>query len=127
MGNLLWVMLGGAVGSGARYLVAGSLMKEASTRFPYGTLTVNLVGCLAIGLLATLFAEATGARPELRLVWIVGVLGGFTTFSSFGLETLELLNNGRVASALIYVMVSTLAGVGLAFLGTRLATALAGS
>jgi CrcB protein len=127
MGNLLWVMLGGAVGSGARYLVAGSLMKEASTRFPYGTLTVNLVGCLLIGVLATVFAEATGARPELRLVWVVGVLGGFTTFSSFGLETLQLINQGRVASAVLYVLLSTLVGLGLAYAGTRLGAVIAGS
>ena len=123
--NLLWVMLGGAVGSGARYLVSGAWLGEASARFPYGTLTVNLVGCFLIGILATTLSAATGARPELRLALIVGLLGGFTTFSSFGLETIDLIRSGRVGAALAYVSISTVVGVALAYGGIRVGTALA--
>ncbi len=124
MANLLWVMLGGAVGAGARYLVAGAWLKESSVRFPYGTLTANLVGCFLIGILATTLTTASGARPEVRLALIVGVLGGFTTFSSYGFETLELLRGGRLGSAVTYVLVSTVVGIALAYAGARIGSAL---
>ena len=123
MTTLLWIMLGGAVGTGARYLVASPLNGSASEGYPYGTLTVNLLGCLAIGFLATTLTEASGVRPEMKLALIVGCLGGFTTFSSFGLETVSLLQSGRLGAALSYVLVSNVVGLALAWGGMKAAGA----
>ena len=125
MATLLWIMLGGAVGTGARYLVVTSLQSGADG-FPYGTLTVNLVGCLIIGIMATVLADAVADRQTLKLALIVGCLEGFTTFSSFGLETVNLLQAGQHAWAATYVLVSNVIGVGLAWCGYRLGTAISG-
>ena len=99
MATLLWIMLGGAIGTGARYLVAALLNSADAGAFPYGTLTVNLLGCLLIGVLATLFADATGTQAQLKLALIVGCLGGFTTFSAFGLEAFGMMQSGAMTSA----------------------------
>ena len=123
MTTLLWIMLGGAIGTGARYLIATPLNGSASDGYPVGTLTVNLIGCLAIGFLATTLTEASGVRPEVKLAVIVGCLGGFTTFSSFGLETMSLLENGRIGAALSYVLLSNLVGLALAWGGMKAAGA----
>ena len=102
--KLLWVGLGGLIGSVLRYLVAGWAQEASrSVSFPYGTLAVNLVGCLVIGALSYL-ADARGLlHPEVRLFLLVGVLGGFTTFSAFGLETMNLLRDGQVLVASLNV------------------------
>ena len=123
MTTLLWIMLGGAFGTGARYLIATPMNGSAAGGYPVGTLTVNLVGCLAIGFLATTLTEASGVRPEVKLAVIVGCLGGFTTFSSFGLETLSLLQNGRIGAALSYVLLSNVIGLALAWGGMKAAGA----
>lgn len=116
--SLLWVMTGGAVGSGARYLIATRLNEtQAMAGFPLGTLCVNLAGCFFIGLLSTLIPEE---HPS-RLFLLIGLLGGFTTFSSFGLETLTLINDGRILQAVIYVFVSNVGGFLCALLGSRIA------
>ena len=96
MVTTLGIALGGALGATLRYLVGLGLEQRLGSGFPFGTLTVNLVGCLLIGLLAALFVDATEGREQLRLFLIVGCLGGFTTFSSFGLDTLRLLQDGAV-------------------------------
>jgi len=93
--NLLFVGLGGALGSMARYLISGWVQAVVkSINFPFGTLTVNLIGCFAIGFLAQL-AETRGVfTSEARAFTFIGLLGGFTTFSSFGHETLNLARGG---------------------------------
>ena len=115
--NVVWVMAGGALGSGARYLIATRLnATQIMVGFPLGTLCVNLAGCLIIGLLS-------GALPEdhpYRLLLMVGLLGGFTTFSSFGLETTTLINEGRIIHAALYVFISNVGGCLLAWMGSRL-------
>jgi CrcB protein len=102
--KLLWVGIGGFIGSVLRYLVAGWAQETSrSVSFPYGTLAVNLIGCLVIGALSYL-ADARGLlHAEVRLFLLVGVLGGFTTFSAFGLETMNLLRDGQVLVASINV------------------------
>jgi CrcB protein len=102
--KLLWVGLGGFAGSVLRYLVAGWVQESSrSVSFPYGTLAVNVVGCLLIGVLSQL-ADARGLlHAEVRLFIFVGVLGGFTTFSTFGYETLNLLRDGEVLIASLNV------------------------
>jgi len=120
MGTLLWVMLGGALGTGARYGLVTHLQSSPLTGFPYGTLAVNLIGCLVIGVLSSTLADTTGTRADLKLALMVGVLGGFTTFSSFGLETVTLLQTGATGMAALYVLVSNVGGIALAWGGYRL-------
>jgi CrcB protein len=119
----LAVALGGALGSAARHGVNRLVHQQWPTStFPLGTVVVNLVGCLLIGVLAGLVATA---RLPMRLHWrefvFVGVLGGFTTFSTLGLDTVTLLRAGAPGRALGAVAVQVVFGVGGAYLGLRLA------
>jgi CrcB protein len=116
--NILVVALGGALGSVSRYLLgtwAQAISK--SIDFPYGTLTVNLIGCFAIGFLSQL-AEARGAfTSESRVLVFIGLLGGFTTFSSFGNDTVNLLRDGETFNALANVGANVILGLLLVWLG----------
>jgi len=120
---LALVAVGGATGSLARYLLSTWTMQSASAqKFPLGTLLVNLVGCLVAGILAGLALRHPGwLTQELRLLLFVGLLGGFTTFSAFGLETAALLRRGDWLLASGYVGASVLLGLALLLLGIRLA------
>jgi CrcB protein len=116
----VWVALGGAVGSVARYACSLGAARFAGLGFPWGTLFVNVTGSFAIGVLAALVA--TDGRPLLgtdaRALLMAGVLGGFTTFSSFSLETLALARGGALGAAALNVVLSLvlcLAGVSLGF------------
>lgn len=121
MFKLLLIALGGAFGSVMRYLVAGAMQQWMAPRlFPVGTLTVNVVGCLCIGFLNTLF-DATLVRPEYRVLLTVGVLGGFTTFSTFGWETLASVNEGDWTRALSNVALNNVIGLAAAWVGFRAA------
>ena len=118
--TVLWVALGGALGSVARYAFSGVAVRWLGAEFPYGTLFVNVTGSFTIGLLAALVAA--DGRPLLgadaRAFLLVGVLGGFTTFSSFSLETLNLARSGAVGPALLNVagsVVLCLVAVSLGF------------
>jgi len=104
----LWVMLGSALGGGARLYVSTLVARGAGTAFPWGTLAVNVAGCLLVGALGALFEPASPlhVRQDLRVFLIVGVLGGFTTFSAFSLEALLLVQRGHVPAALGYVALS---------------------
>lgn len=112
------VVLGGAIGTLLRFGVGGWIHGATGGGFPWGTLLVNVSGCAAIGLVAG-FAERAGALPAAwRTVIQVGVLGGYTTFSGFGLETFRLLQAGDPGRALAYVLatnVGCLAAVWLAY------------
>jgi CrcB protein len=125
MGIVGAIAAGGAVGSVLRYYLGrwnGALETGA---LPWGTLAANVLGCLAIGLLGALFATTwTSVRPEIRMGILVGVLGGFTTFSSFGFETLQLLQAGHGSRALLYVVLSNGLGLAAAWAGYRIATSL---
>lgn len=122
MFNVLIVGFGGFVGSMLRYLVSGWVQQMSkSLDFPYGTLTVNLVGCFVIGILAQL-AEAHGIlASETRLLVFIGLLGGFTTFSSFGNDTLNLARSGQLSNALINVFINIAFGLLLVWLGRIIA------
>jgi CrcB protein len=100
MGKVLLAGIGGFAGSALRYIVAGVVQNvSGSIRFPFGTLAVNLIGCLVIGLLSQL-AETRGFfSAEARTLIFIGVLGGFTTFSAFGNETINLWRDGESALA----------------------------
>jgi CrcB protein len=118
VGNVLWVGVGGFIGSVLRYFFGG-LVQEWSRRddFPVGTLAVNVAGCLCIGLLSQL-AEARGAfSPETRAFIFIGILGGFTTFSSFGNETMNLWRDGQMFLGSVNVVAQLVLGLGGVWLG----------
>ena len=120
--NILLVALGGAFGSVSRYLL-GTWVQSASKSidFPYGTLAVNLIGCFVIGFLSQL-AETRGVfTSESRALVFVGVLGGFTTFSSFGNDTINLLRDGETFNALANVGANVILGLLLVWLGRTVA------
>ena len=121
MPKLLLIALGGAAGTLARYGVSLAC-ERCSTRLnvPLGTLAVNLLGCFAIGLLNGLFLARVAVRPDVRAMLIIGFLGGFTTFSSFGWETATLFRERVAARAVAYVVASNVAGVLLVFAGYAL-------
>ena len=121
MVKLLWIAAGGSVGAVLRYTVSGWVQRPAgATTFPVGTLTVNVVGCLAMGLLYAAFAGHSLIREEYRLAILVGVLGGFTTFSTFGYETFALINDRQFARAAANVLLSNAAAIAAVWLGYRL-------
>jgi CrcB protein len=114
---------GGCAGSILRYLVSGWVQRLADTPlFPYGTLSVNVAGCLTIGLLGGLADNAGLLGPSARLFLLVGVLGGFTTFSTFGYETMALLRDRATFAAFLYVGLHLLLGFGAVALGYGLST-----
>lgn len=122
--KLLLVLAGGALGSGARYLVATGLAARFGQAFPWGTLAVNIAGSFLIGAIATLADEAGSIGPNGRVFLIVGVLGGFTTFSSFSLETLRLAEDQELGRAALNVAGSLALGFGAALLGIAVGRAL---
>ncbi len=119
MSPLLLVMLGGALGSGARYLTGRYMLDAFGPNFPYGTLTVNWVGGLLMGLLAGVLAR-TGGTEGWRLFIGVGILGGFTTFSSFSLDTITLIERGQMTAALGYIALSLLGSLAALWAGLSL-------
>ena len=122
MGKMLWIGIGGFVGSVLRYLVSGYVQQATkSVQFPYGTLAVNLVGCLIIGFLSQLANTRGVFSAELRVFVFVGVLGGFTTFSTFGNESMNLLGDGENILALVNVGAHIAFGLGAVWLGRTLA------
>ena len=118
MTNILLVGIGGFIGSVMRYLASGYVQQTTkSVDFPYGTLAVNVIGCFAIGFLAQL-AESRGVfTSEARLFVFVGILGGFTTFSSFGNETLNLARDSQLMSALANIGANVIVGLIAVWIG----------
>jgi CrcB protein len=100
------VMLGAAFGGLARYLVGLAVMQRFPGRFPLGTLVVNVSGCFLIGLLMALFTGRFASHPNWRLLLITGVLGGYTTFSSFGWETFQAVEDGNLWVGLSNIVLS---------------------
>jgi CrcB protein len=121
MNIALAVGAGGAVGSVLRYTLTNAVVRAVGTAFPYGTVLVNVIGSFVIGIMYVWLMERMGARPELRAFLIVGVLGGFTTFSSFSLETVTLLMQDSYTKAAANVVLSVLLCVGCTWLGIQLA------
>ena len=119
MNGFLVVFLGGGVGAAARRGV-NLLAAQGSAKFPWGTLAVNVLGSLLIGVLAEWFALRAQLPQPLRLFLITGVLGGFTTFSAFSLEVGLLIERGQMAAAAGYVLASIIGAVGAMFVGMYL-------
>ena len=122
MVNALMVGMGGFVGSVCRLLVyEASKLMFSSPWLPYATLTVNIVGCFIIGLLGGISEVRQIFTPELRCLVFVGFLGGFTTFSTFGLEIFAMLSDGRPLAALTCIATHLIFGVAAVWLGWTLA------
>ena len=120
MNQVLLVALGGAIGSVCRYLVGLGALRLMGPSFPWGTLTVNVAGSFAIGVLAELIVARFGASAELRLLLITGFLGGFTTFSAFALDAVTLFERGASVAATSYLVVSIVASIAAAIAGIAL-------
>lgn len=127
--NIDWLKIaavgsGGFIGAVSRYLL--SLLAQSQfpgSSFPYGTTLVNLLGCLLIGFIAGLFEMKSWAHPEIRLFIFVGILGGFTTFSTFSHETFLLWENGKILMSLINVGVQVIFGLAFVWVGYQLTKA----
>lgn len=118
MKAVLLVALGGAIGSVARYKLSGFVLHHTvDWRFPAGTFAVNVIGCLAAGVLAGLAERQHILSADVRLLLFTGLLGGFTTFSAFGLETMHLVKRGDLAVAAANVALSVLAGLAALWIG----------
>lgn len=117
MARFLWICLGGAAGTGARYLLAGWVQRAAGPGFPYGTLAVNLIGSFVLGLLMVIGLQTELMSPTVRLAVTTGAMGGFTTYSTFSYETLGLIQQGAWGSAALNISVTLTACLAASFLG----------
>lgn len=117
--NLLFIALGGAIGTLLRYGVSSCVQNWTKSPFPWGTMAVNIIGCFVIGICGALLA-GSHLRAEYRPFILIGVLGSFTTFSTFGFETFELINNGYFAKAGLNILLSNVVGLAAVFIGYRL-------
>ena len=121
MTKVLVVAIGGSMGAVARYLVSSWAAERFGSNFPYGTLIVNIVGCFIIGAFMVLVTERVIANPYWRLLVAVGFIGGLTTFSSFGYETLKLVEDAQLQWALYNMVANVIFGFGATWLGMTLA------
>ncbi len=121
---LIFAAAGGAIGAGARHLVNIGLGRALGTGFPWSTLFVNISGSLLMGMLIELLALRFNVSPGVRTLLVTGVLGGFTTFSTFSLDFALLIERGETVSALVYALGSVAASVGALFVGLSLVRAI---
>jgi len=125
MQNILLVGLGGFLGSIARYKLGGFILHmTAQDRFPYSTFAVNVLGCLIVGVLAGIAERYNVFGPDTRLFLFTGLLGGFTTFSAFGLEAMHLIRRGDLGTAALYAGGSVVLGITAVWLGLKLVSLL---
>jgi CrcB protein len=124
MWNYVAVALGGAFGCCARLGVNQLVHVHYGQAFPLATLLINVSGCLLMGFLFFYTLEHISISPTLRLAIVTGVLGGFTTFSAFGIETYLLVDDGKLAQSLLYVTLSVVLGIGAVFIGAYAARSL---
>lgn len=115
------VMAGAALGGAGRYLMATIVVERVASRFPWGTFVVNLTGCFLIGLISTILVERMDDPVFWRLFLVTGILGGYTTFSAFGWETIQLSRQGDVGLALANAFGSVICGCAAVWLGISIA------
>jgi CrcB protein len=123
---LFLIALGGAVGSGLRYLIGGAIQRSSASGFPVGTMFVNVAGCFLIGVFVRYLLNMQ-TSAELRALLVVGFCGGFTTFSTFSFETVGLIEGGEYARAAIYILGSVLLCLVAAFAGMAAVGVIAGA
>jgi CrcB protein len=122
--KIILIGLAGLIGTLCRYWLSGLVARQYGENFPWGTLVVNVLGCFLAGSLFCLMEERFLVSPTLRSVVLIGLLGGFTTFSSFGLQTFTLLREGELALAALNVTLSNLLGLLMLWAGYSLVKAL---
>lgn len=120
MSTLLYIALAGALGSVCRYLMGTAVQRASGAAFPWGTLAVNVVGSFCIGLVMALFAQRGQLDAPLRLALTAGFLGGFTTYSAFAFETIQLVERQEFAAAIVYVAATVLTAAVACALGLAL-------
>lgn len=125
--RILLVGLAGLLGTLGRYWLSGAVSRRSGEAFPLGTLVVNLAGCFVTGLLFHFMQERPGFSETARAAVFVGLLGGFTTFSAYGLQTFTLLREGRLGLAALNVVASNLLGLLLVFAGYASAKLIGGA
>ncbi len=117
MTQILVIGLGGFLGAIARYTLSSLVQERFQGQFPVGTLAVNVLGCLAIGVLMTLVEERQMFGPDTRLFLMIGLLGSLTTFSTFGYEAIEFLRDGQVVQSFAMVAAQVILGLGAVIVG----------
>ena len=120
MPHLLLIFLGGGTGAMCRFALNNMVGRALGTAFPYGTLTINLLGAFCIGIVVELMALKLSAPTQIRFLLVTGFLGGFTTFSAFSLESALMLERGDIRELVCYVAASVIGTIGLVLLGTWL-------
>lgn len=118
--QILVIMLGGSLGALMRFIVSSSVAEKFGNSFPYGTLAVNVLGSFIMGFLAMFLVERIGIDPLLRLGIFVGFLGAFTTFSTFSMETFNLLEQGDILRAVMNMFISVILSILAVWLGILL-------
>jgi CrcB protein len=113
---ILWIGLGGAVGSILRYVLGGAIQKAGGMPFPLGTLVINVTGCFIIGALSQHYMGVQ-THPQMRTALITGFCGGYTTFSAFSLETVGLMRGGEYEKAGLYVLLSVVVSLAATIAG----------
>ncbi len=124
--NLLWIGLAGGLGTIARYLSSGLALKIFGMAYPYGTLSVNVLGSFLMGLIVELSLSSASIPPALRLILTTGFLGGFTTYSSFNQETIQQFQSGDFHKALLYIMMTLIFCLIAGYLGWGFARKITG-
>ena len=131
MSKLILIFLGSGLGGVLRYVLSGWVQNWTTESFPTGTLVVNVIGCFAIGFLSQAFTAPGGMglaiKEEYRIAIIIGIIGGFTTFSAFGKETLSLAADREMMLAALNLILSVALGFGAVWIGTRLAERIYGA
>lgn len=122
--RILLLIAFGATGTLARYGLDGWIQYRVGARFPAGTLAINLLGCLLLGVIGEFSLNHISVPPDWRIGLTIGLMGGFTTFSTFGWDTVRMLNDGEWIKAVVYVGASVLGGIVCMIAGMRLGNAL---
>ncbi len=120
MSLFISIFIGGGIGALTRYILIEQINKSFVSSFPYGTLTVNVIGAFLIGLAWSYFTAKINISDNLKLFITIGFLGGFTTFSSFNVDVFELIQNGNILISIIYIFGTFALTVGAFFLGMSL-------
>jgi CrcB protein len=121
--QVLWIALGGAIGAVLRYLMATGINAWIPINFPIGTLLVNSLGCLLIGIVFSLLSTSPTYQTTLKPFLVIGILGGFTTFSSYAIETFQLAQTQQIMKALLYITLSNFIGLASAWVGFKIFSA----
>ncbi|MFN5422106.1 MAG: fluoride efflux transporter CrcB [bacterium] len=116
--NILLVLTGSALGGTIRFIISVYLQNKIVSKFPLGTFVVNLIGCFLIGVIFSFVARNSIGNDDIKLLLATGFCGGFTTFSAFAIENLDMIRNGNHATALTYIILSIILGIIATLLGT---------